>query len=337
MVGYVVCLKGRPVRRRDFITLLGGVTAWPLSARAQQKSLPVIGFMSSRSPEDSQSVLTGFRNGLSEGGVVEGKDAVIDFRWARGDFGKLPALAAELVRDRVAVIMAAGAGPPALAAKAATSTIPIVFVSGDPIKEGLVASLNRPGGNATGVYNLVNELEAKQLGLLHELFPGAILFGVLLDPKFPAAERQAAGLRAAASTIGQPLTFLNASTDVELDAALSALRQHPVTAMLLMGSPFFDTNRNKIIAFAAQQKLPAMYHFREYVMDGGLMSYGTSLTEAYREAGVYVAKILNGAKPADLPVLQSTKFELVINLRTAKSLGLTIPASFLSLADELID
>jgi putative ABC transport system substrate-binding protein len=325
------------MRRRDFIKAITASAAWPLTARAQQKSLPVIGFMSSRSPEDSQSVLTGFRKGLSEGGIVEGKDAVIDFRWARGDFDKLPALAAELVRDRVAVIMAAGAAPPALAAKAATSTIPIVFVSGDPIKEGLVASLNRPGGNATGVYNLVNELEAKQLGLLHELFPGAILFGVLLDPKFPAAEQQAAGLRAAASTIGQALTFLNASTDAELDAALSTLRQQHVTAMLLMGNPFFDTNRNKIIAFAAQQKLPAMYHFREYVVDGGLMSYGTSLGEAYREAGVYVAKILNGAKPSDLPVLQSTKFELVINLRTAKSLGLTIPASFLSLADELID
>ena len=212
-----------------------------------------------------------------------------------------------------------------------------MFVSGDPIKEGLVASLNRPGGNATGVYNLVNELEAKQLGLLHELFPSAILFGVLIDPRFPATERQAAGLRAAAGIIGQPLTFLNASTDAELDAALSALRQHPVTAMLLMGNPFFDTKRKKIIAFAEEHKLPAMYHFREYVVDGGLMSYGTSLIEAYREAGVYVAKILNGAKPSDLPVLQSTKFELVINLRTAKSLGLTIPASFLSLADELID
>jgi len=325
------------MRRREFITLIGGAAAWPLAARGQQKTLPVIGFLSSRSPEDSQSVLAGFRKGLSEGGIVESKDVVMEFRWARGDFGKLPALAAELVRDRVAVIMAAGAAPPALAAKAATSTIPIVFVSGDPIKEGLVASLNQPGGNATGVYNLVEELEAKQLGLLHELFPGAILFGVLLNPKFPAAERQAAGLRAAASTIGQPLTFLSASTDAELDAALSALRQQHVTAMLPMGNPFFDTNRKKIIAFAAEQKLPAMYHFREYVVDGGLMSYGTSLAEAYREAGVYAAKILNGAKPSDLPVLQSTKFELVINLKTAKTLGLTIPASFLSLADELID
>jgi putative ABC transport system substrate-binding protein len=326
------------MRRREFITLFGGAAAaWPLAARAQQKTLPVIGFMSSRSPEDSQSVLAGFRKGLSESGLVEGKDVVMEVRWARGDFGRLPALAAELVRDRVAVIVAAGGEPSALAAKVATSTIPIVFVSGDPIKAGLVASLNRPGGNATGVYNLVTELEAKQLGLLHELFPGATLFGVLLDPKFPPTERQAAELRAAASTIGQPLTFLNASTDAELDVALAALRQQRVTAMLLVGSPFFDTNRKKIIGFAAQQKLPALYHFREYVVDGGLMSYGTSLGEAYREAGVYAAKILNGANPSDLPVLQSTKFELVVNLKTAKTLGLTIPASFLSLADELID
>jgi ABC-type uncharacterized transport system substrate-binding protein len=326
------------MRRREFITLVGGAAvAWPLYARAQQKTLPVVGFMSSRSPEDSQSVLAGFRKGLSESGLVEGQDVVMEFRWARGDFDRLPALAAELVRDRVAVIVAAGAEPSAVAAKAATSTIPILFVGGDPIKAGLVASLNRPGGNATGVYNLTNELVAKRLGLMHELFPGATLFGVLLDPKFPSTGRQAAELRAAASTIGQPLTFLNASTDAELDAALAALRQQRVTAMVLLGNPFFDTNRNKIIAFAAQQKLPAMYHFREYVVDGGLMSYGTSLAEAYREVGVYAAKILNGARPSDLPVLQSVKFELVINLKTAKTLGLTIPASFLSLADELVD
>jgi len=187
------------------------------------------------------------------------------------------------------------------------------------------------------VSTTTNDLEAKRLGLMHELFPGASLFGVLLDPKFPSTARQAAELRAAASTIGQPLSFLNASTDAELDAALAALRQPRVTAMLLLGNPFFDTNRSKIIAFATQQKLPAMYHFREYVVDGGLMSYGTSLAEAYREVGVYAAKILNGAKPSDLPVLQSTKFELVVNLKTAKTLGLTIPATFLSLADELID
>jgi putative ABC transport system substrate-binding protein len=326
------------MRRREFITLLGGTAAaWPLAARAQQKTLPVIGFMSSRSPEDSQSVLAGFRKGLSDSGLVEARDVVIEFRWARGDFGRLPAFAAELVRDRVSVIVAAGGDPSGLAAKAATSTIPIVFASSDPIKAGLVASLNRPEGNATGVYNLTNDLPAKRLGLVHELFPNAALFGVLLDSKFPPAAREVQAFSEAARTIRQPLVLLNASTDPELDAAFAALAQQRVTAMLMTADPFFDSRRAKIIAFAAQQKLPAMYHFREYVIDGGLMSYGTSLAEAYREVGAYAAKILNGAKPSDLPVLQTDKFELVINLKTAKTLGLTIPASFLSLADELID
>jgi putative ABC transport system substrate-binding protein len=293
--------------------------------------------MSSRSPEDSQSVLAGFRKGLSDSGLVEARDVVIEFRWARGDFGRLPAFAAELVRDRVSVIVAAGGDPSGLAAKAATSTIPIVFASSDPIKAGLVASLNRPEGNATGVYNLTNDLPAKRLGLVHELFPNAVLFGVLLDSKFPPAAREVQAFSEAARTIRQPLVLLNASTDPELDAAFAALAQQRVTAMLMTADPFFDSRRAKIIAFAAQQKLPAMYHFREYVIDGGLMSYGTSLAEAYREVGAYAAKILNGAKPSDLPVLQTDKFELVINLKTAKTLGLTIPASFLSLADELID
>jgi putative ABC transport system substrate-binding protein len=293
--------------------------------------------MSSRSPEDSQSVLAGFRKGLSDSGLVEARDVVIEFRWAQGDFGRLPAFAAELVRDRVSVIVAAGGDPSGLAAKAATSTIPIVFASSDPIKAGLVASLNRPEGNATGVYNLTNDLPAKRLGLVHELFPNAALFGVLLDSKFPPAAREVEAFSEAARTIRQPLVLLNASTDPELDAAFAALAQQRVTAMLMTADPFFDSRRAKIIAFAAQQKLPAMYHFREYVIDGGLMSYGTSLAEAYREVGAYAAKILNGAKPSDLPVLQTDKFELVINLKTAKTLGLTIPASFLSLADELID
>jgi ABC-type uncharacterized transport system substrate-binding protein len=324
------------MRRREFITLLGSAATWS-RARAQQGALPVIGFMSSRSPEDSQTVLAAFRKGLSEGGLVEGKNVVMEFRWARGDFGRLPAFATELVSKRVAVIVAAGGDPSGLAAKAATSTIPIVFAGADPIKSGLVASLNRPEGNATGVYILANALESKRLGLLHELFPSAALFGVLLDPKFPPATPGASELRGAATTIGQPLTFLNASTDGELDDAFAALRQQRVTAILLIGSPFFDTRRDKIITFAAQQKLPTMYHFREYVVDGGLMSYGPSLGEAYREVGIYAARILNGATPADLPVVESTKLELVINLKSAKTLGLTIPASFLSLADELID
>jgi putative ABC transport system substrate-binding protein len=268
---------------------------------------------------------------------VEGKNVLIEFRWARGDFDRLPAFASELVSKQVALIVAAGGDPSALAAKAATSIIPIVFGSSDPIKAGLVASLNRPGGNATGVYNLVNDLQAKRLGLFHGLFPNAASFGVLLDSKFPPTVREVQELTEAARTINQPLAFLNASTDAELDTAFAALAQQRVTAMLLTASPFFDSRRDKIIAFAAQQKLPAMYHFREYVVDGGLMSYGTSLAEVYREVGAYAAKILNGATPSDLPVLQTDKIELVINLKTAERLGLTIPASFLSLADELID
>jgi len=292
------------MRRREFITLVGAATAWPLSARAQQQSMPVIGFMSSRSPEDSPTVLAAFRKGLSEGGLVEGKNVVMEFSWARGDFGRLPAFATEFVSKRVAVIVAAGGDVSGLAAKAATSTIPILFAGADPIKSGLVASVNRPEGNATGVYILANALESKRLGLLHELFPSATLFGVLLDPKFPPTDMGASELRTAANTIGQPLTFLNASTDAELDASFAALRQQHVTAMPLIGSPFFDTRRDKIITFGAEQKLPTMYHFREYVVDGGLMSYRPSLGESYREGGIYAARILNGAMPADLPVVE---------------------------------
>jgi len=313
------------MRRREFIALVGRTAvAWPLAARAQQSTPPLIGFMSSRSPEDSQSVLAAFRKGLSEGGLVEGKNVVMEFRWARGDFGRLPSLATELVSKRVAVIVAAGGDPSGLAAKAVTSTIPIVFAGADPIKSGLVARLNRPEGNATGVYILANALESKRLG-------------VLLDPKFPPTTLGASELRGAATTIGQPLTFLNASTDGELDDAFAALRQQRVTAILLEGSPFFDTRRDRIITFAAQQKLPAMYHFREYVTDGGLMSYGPSLGEAYREVGVYAARILNGARPADLPVVGSTKLELVINPKTAKSIGFEFPPTFIARADEVIE
>ena len=325
------------MRRREFIALLGGAAVIRPLAAGAQSTLPVIGFMSSRSPEDSQSVLAAFRKGLSESGLVEGKNLVVEFRWARGDFGRLPALAAELVSNRVAVIVAAGGDVSGLAAKTATSTIPIVFGSGDPIKTGLVASLNRPGGNATGVYILGNALESKRLGLLHELFPSAALFGVLLNPEFPPTTQGALELRATASTIGQPLTFLNASTDAELDAAFAALTKQHVTAMLTVANPFFDTRRDKIITFAAQQKLPTMYHFREYVMEGGLMSYGPSLGEAYREVGVYAARILNGARPSDLPVVVSTKLELVINPKTAKTLDFEFPATFIARADDVID
>ena len=318
------------------MTLLGGAAAtWPLAARAQQTTMPVIGFMSSRSPEDSANVVAAFRRGL--GGLIEGKNVVIEFRWARGEYDRLPALAAELMSRRVAVLVAAGGDPSALAAKAATSTIPIVFGSGDPIKAGLVASLNRPGGNATGVDILSNDLEPKRLGLLHELFPGAALFSALLNPKFPPAATQALELAEAARAVGRPVVFLNASTDAELDAAFATLARQRVMAMLVAADPFFDTRRDKIIAFAAQQKLPAIYHFREYAVAGGLMSYGVSLSEAYRQVGIYAARIFDGAKPADLPVMQSVKFELVINLKTAKTLGFEFPPTFSARADEVIE
>jgi putative ABC transport system substrate-binding protein len=326
------------MRRREFMTLLGGAAAaWPLAARAQQAAMPVIGFMSSRSPADSVTVVAAFHRGLGEGGLIEGKNVVIEFRWASGEYGRLPALAAELVSRQVAVLVAAGGDPSARAAKAATSTIPIVFGSGDPIKTGLVASLNRPGGNATGVHILSNDLEPKRLGLVHELFPGAALFGALLNPKFPPAAQQALELAEAARTIGRPVVLLNASTDAELDAAFATLARQRVAAMLVAADPFFDTRRDQIIAFAAQQKLPAIYHFREYAVAGGLMSYGVSLSEAYRGVGIYAARILNGEKPANLPVMQSVKFELVINLKTAKTLGFEFPPTFSARADEIIE
>jgi putative ABC transport system substrate-binding protein len=326
------------MKRREFITLLGGAAAaWPFAARAQQPAMPVIGFMSSRSPEDSVNVLGAFRKGLSEGGLIEGANVGIEFRWARGAYDRLPALAAELVSRRVAVLVAVGGDPSALAAKAATSTIPIVFNSTDPIKSGLVASLNRPGGNATGVYILTSDLEPKRLGLLHELLPGTALFGALLNPKFPPAAQQGLELAEAARTVGRPIILLNASNDAELNAALATLVRQRVVAMLVAGDPFFDTRRDNIIAFAAQQKLPALYQFREYAVDGGLMSYGVSFPEAYREVGIYAARLLKGAKPADLPVIQSVKYELVINLKAAKALGLSVPDKLLALADEVIE
>jgi putative ABC transport system substrate-binding protein len=325
------------MRRREFITLVGGAVAWPLAARAQQRALPVIGFMSSRSPEDSVTVVAAFHRGLGEGGLIEGKNVIIEFRWARGEYDRLPALAAELVSRQLAVLVAAGGDPSARAAKAVTTTIPIVFGSGDPIKAGLVESLSRPGGNATGVHILSNDLEPKRLGLVHELFPDAGLFGALLNPKFPPAAQQVLELAEAARTIGRPLVLLNASTDAELDAAFATLARRRVVAMLVAADPFFDTRRDQIIAFAAQQKLPAIYHFREYAVAGGLMSYGVSLSEAYRGVGTYAARIVNGEKPTNLPVMQSVKFELVINLKTARTLVFEFPPTFSARADEVIE
>jgi putative ABC transport system substrate-binding protein len=325
------------VKRREFITLVGGATAWPLSAEAQQPAMPVIGYLHSASAAPFAHLVAVFREALSDSGFVEGRNVAIEYRWAEGQYDRLPALAAELVSRRISLLVTGGGDPPALAAQAATSTIPIVFGSTDPIKAGLVASLNRPGGNATGVHILTIDLEGKRFGLLHELFPGAGLFGVLLNPKRPSAAQQALEIAEAARTLGRPMVLLNASTDAELDVALATLARQQIVAMLVAGDPFLDTRRDQIIVFAAQRKLPAIYQFREYAVAGGLMSYGVSLSEAYREIGTYAARILNGAKPEDLPVIQSVKTELVINLKTAKTLGFEFPPMFSARADEVIE
>ena len=326
------------MRRREVITLLGGAAAWPLVARAQQTAMPVIGFLSSRSPEDSAHLIPAFAAGLTEGGYVEGQNLAIEFRWARGRYDLLPAMAAELVTRGVAVLTTAGGEPSALAAKRATSTIPIVFgIGGDPVALGLVASFSRPGGNATGVTLLTNLMEPKRLGLLRELAPGVPLIGVLLNPKFAPASRQLQQVEETARSIDQRILVAKASTDEELETAFAAFTSERVGALLITADPYFDTRRDQIVGFAARQRLPAIYQFREYAVAGGLLSYGVSITDAYRNYGVYTAKILKGAKPADLPVLQPTKFETVINLKTAKALSVKISDNLLSLADEVIE
>jgi putative ABC transport system substrate-binding protein len=325
------------MRRREFITLLGAAAAWPLAARAQQ-SMPVIGFMSARSPEDSVHLLEAFRRGLKEGGFVEGQNVAIEFRWARGEYNRLPEMAADLVSRRVNVLTAVGGDPSPRAAKRATSTIPIVFgMGGDPVRDGLVESFNRPGGNVTGVTLMTNLMESKRFGLLRDLVPDTKLVGVLLNPSFAPSARQLQQIEEAARSIGQRLIVAKASTDEGLDAAFTALVRERADALLVAADPYFDTRRDRIVGFAQRQRLPAIYQFREYVLAGGLLSYGISLTDAYRQFGVYTATILKGAKPADLPVLQPTKFELVINLKTAKMLGLKISDNLLTLADEVIE
>jgi putative tryptophan/tyrosine transport system substrate-binding protein len=325
------------MKRRDFITLLGGAAAaWPVAAGAQQPAMPLIGFMSGRSPEDSAHLLAAFRQGLSEAGFVEGENVAIEFRWAGGHYDRLPALAAELVGRRVAVLVALGADASPAAANQATSTTPIVFgMAGDPIKAGLVDSFNRPGRNATGYTIMSTQLEPKRLGLLHELVPGVPLIGALLGPA--PLQGQLQDIENAIRKIGQKLFVANVRNDTELNDAFVSLVQQRVGAMLVASSAYFDTRRDRIIAFAAENRLPAMYQFREYVTSGGLISYGPRLTDSYHQAGIYVGRILKGAKPADLPVLQPTNFELVINLKTAKELGVTVPNSMQLLADEVIE
>jgi putative ABC transport system substrate-binding protein len=326
------------MKRREFITLAGGVAlTWPFAARAQQPSIPVIGFLSGRSPEDSGYLVTAFQKGLADDGFVDGKNIAIEYRWASGDYGLLPKLAAELVSRPVAVLVGVGGDASARAAKAATSTIPIVFGMGsDPVGAGMVASLNRPGGNVTGVTLLTNQMEAKRLGLLHELV-GTVPVGVLLNPRFPAAASELQELEEAARKTGQQLVVAKASNDAELDAAFALFTAQRVGALLVAADPFFDTRNARIVASASSKRLPGIFQFREYAVAGGLVSYGVNITDAYRQFGAYAAKILKGAKPADLPVQQAVKFEMVINLKTAKAIGFEFPPTFSARADEVIE
>jgi putative ABC transport system substrate-binding protein len=326
------------MRRREFLGVAGfGLVTWPYAARAQQP-LPVIGYLSARSPGETAALLAAFRKGLGEAGLVEGQNVAIEYRWAEGQYDRLPEMAADLVRRGVTVVVATGGEPSALAAKAATSRIPIVFTTGgDPVKIGLVESLNRPGGNATGVSLLTTAPESKRLGLLHELVPGAKTVGVMIDPNYQEAEAQARELREAAATIGERIHVAYAGNDKELDSGFEKLIREQVDAFLVAAAPFLDTRRERIIAFAAERRLPAVYQFREYAVSGGLMSYGVSLPEGYRQVGNYAGQILKGTKPADLPIVQSIRFEFVINLKTAKNLGLEVPAMLLARADEVIE
>ncbi len=325
------------MRRREFVTLLGGAVAtWPLAARAQQPALPVIGFLNAASSDGYAHYVAGFRQGLAEAGYIESQNVAIEYRWAEGQYERLPALAADLVHRQVAVIVANT--PAAMVASAVTTTIPIVFSSAiDPVKAGLVASLNRPGGNITGVANFDDVLGAKRLELLRELVPKAEMIGLLINPNNPNAETIASRLQEAARTLGQQIRILNASTEGEVDAAFATLAELRIGAILVASDPFFVSRRDQIVALAARQALPAIYQFREFPVGGGLMSYGASLADAYRQLGVYTGKILKGAKPAELPFQQVVKVEMIINLKTAKALGLTVPLSLLGRADEVIE
>jgi ABC-type uncharacterized transport system substrate-binding protein len=326
------------MKRRAFISLLGGTAVWPLAARAQQPSMPVIGFLQSASPSGTAHMLAAFHSGLRETGYVAGQNVGIVYRYGDGQYDRLPVLASELVQSQVAVLAATGGDPAIVAARAATATIPIVFTTGsDPVALGYVASLHRPGGNVTGIVLLTSNLGAKRIGLLRQLLPNVDAVGVLVNPTYPVAAAQFKEVEAAAANLNIRLIVTNASADRDFEPAFALLIQQRAGALLVAADPFFHSRRDQIVALAARHALPAVYEWHAYAVAGGLMSYGTSITEAYRLAGVYVGRVLKGEKPADLPVIQTSKFELAINLRTAKALGLEVPLGLSAAADEIIE
>ena len=327
-----------PLHRREFIASLGGAAAWPVVARAQQTAaMSLVGFFSSRSPEDLDYLVTAFRHGLIEQGYVEGQNVMVEYQWARGQWERLPSIATNLVAHNVGVLVAAGGEPAVFAAKAATNTIPIVFgVGGDPVKEGIVSSFNHPGGNATGTMLMTGDLEEKGLSILHQLVPSDGPVAVLLNPTSPLAPTLLSQIEAAAHTINQHIQVFYAGTEQALEATLAEIVGR-TKAFFLTADPFFDTQRSRILPAIARARLPAIYQFREYVIAGGLMSYGPNITENYRQFGIYVGRILKGAKPADLPIVRSSKFEFVINQNAAREIGVAISPALLAVADEVIE
>ena len=326
------------LKRREFITLLGGAATWPLAARAQQTAMPVIGFLSSLAQNDQGLIIPGFHQGLNGAGFIEGRSIAIEYRWAEGDYQRLPALAADLVNRKVAVIAAISGTPAALAAKAATTTIPIVFaIGGDPIAPGLVASLHRPAGNVTGVSFYSSPLVTKRLDLARELIPDGGIIAVLVNPENPPSVEEGIAAQTAAAALKQPLLILNASTLGQIDDAFTSCRQQQVRALITSSDPFFFNERATLVVLMARDALPMIFAEREQARAGGLISYGSSRADAYRQAGSYVGRIVKGEKPADLPVILPTKFDVVVNLKTAKSLRINIPTTVLARADEVIE